>query len=117
MDIKLKAHIGDALAALFARELVNEAIGLKSKHYQSRHFVHAGRLTSNEHFLKTCKRFKLFDIKESEVTYWNERVFGTKFESHLYDLYKSEGIDKAALFFKETAYKLYTELYEEMPIL
>lgn len=117
MDIKLKAHIGDALAALFARELINEAIGLKHKHYQSRHFVHASRLISNEHFTKTCQRFSLFDIPETNVTYWNHRIYGTKYEAHLYDLYKTEGIDKAASFFKETAYKLYTELYEEMPIL
>lgn len=117
MDLKLKAHIGDALAAFFARTLINEAIGPRSRHYQSSHYVHCNRMVSNEHFTKTCQRFHLFDIDETKVTYFNHRTYGTLYESHLYELYISEGIDKAADFFKQTAYKLYTELYEEIPIL
>lgn len=117
MDIKLKAHIGDALAAVFARILINDAIGLKGKHHHSRHFVHSGKMVSNEHFAKTCKRFNLFNAQEKEVTVFGYDHYGTLYESLLYDMYISKGFDEAFSFFKETAYKLYAEKNEEMPIL
>jgi len=117
MSTQVKAHIGDALAALFSRILINEVISLTTKYHSYRHYTHAGRIVSNEHFTKTCVRFKLFNIAANEAVFYNHKKYGTLYEAHLYELYIEHGFDSAFTFFKNTAYKLYCELNEEMPLL
>lgn len=117
MDVKIKAHIGDSLASLFARILISKIDNLKRINGYNAHFIHTSKLTSNDHFTYTCVRFNLFNARGQNVWVLGSKYYGTMYEALLYDMYVSKGFDEAFSFFRETAYKLYAEKNEEMPLL
>ncbi len=107
MELKLKAHVGDALAALFARTLLLELVAngiIKKESY----FFHSNRMVSNEHFSATVFILQLFGPKQ-DASYYAHKENGTRYEAHLHDVYVELGLDAAFLFFRETAYKVYYE--------